>query len=145
MPHFVTGDMWEVYPHTDHFIITTNAIVTRAGRLVMGRGIAQQARDLFIDLDRDLAHIVKMYGPRYGYQPTMKPVDIFQVKHHWKDEASLELIKHSADMLRHYADNYSTRRFDLNFPGIGNGRLRHSDVKPLLDDLPHNVHIWTFA
>jgi len=35
-------------------------------------------------------------------------------------------------------------RIDLNFPGIGNGRLSPDQVLPLIKQLPDNVHVWRY-
>ena len=33
-------------------------------------------------------------------------------------------------------------RVDLNFPGIGNGKLLMEDVLPVIDCLGDNVNVW---
>jgi len=44
---FQKGDMWTAYKDSDLFLITTNSFVRKDGELVMGRGIAQQAKRLY--------------------------------------------------------------------------------------------------
>ncbi|HRQ42375.1 MAG TPA: hypothetical protein PLD25_31040 [Chloroflexota bacterium] len=51
MPQFKTGDVWTAYVAADLFLITTNATITVQGALVMGRGIARQAKERFPGLD----------------------------------------------------------------------------------------------
>ncbi len=41
------GDMWSVYDQADLFLVTTNGVVTRYGKLVMGAGIARQTKERF--------------------------------------------------------------------------------------------------
>jgi len=36
------------------------------------------------------------------------------------------------------------KRIDLNFPGIGNGKLPRHQVLYLLEDLPDNIHVWEY-
>lgn len=43
--------MWSAYDDADLFLITTNSTLKKNGALLMGRGIARQARDLFPGLD----------------------------------------------------------------------------------------------
>ena len=45
-------DIWEV--KCDFLCITTNGIVKKDGRLVMGAGIAKEARDRCVDINLDL-------------------------------------------------------------------------------------------
>jgi hypothetical protein len=60
----------------------------------------------------------------------------FPVKHRWQDAADLELIKRSALELVELVDrNAWARKIKLPRPGCGNGRLRWSDVKPVLEPL----------
>lgn len=144
MPVFKTGDMWSAFGVADYFIITTNAIVKNDGALVMGRGIAQQARDRFPGLDHQLGQVIKRLRSPYGCV-LMSPISVFQVKYHWRNEADLSLIAYSAQELNKLARKAPHRTFALNFPGIGNGRLNAADVRPLLTTLPDNVEIWSFT
>jgi hypothetical protein len=43
--------MWTAYQSADLFLITTNATITARGALVMGRGIARQAKERFPGLN----------------------------------------------------------------------------------------------
>ena len=55
-----------------------------------------------------------------------------------------ELIKISTSMLGELANVYTNTRFDLNFPGIGNGHLSKDEILPIISKLPDNVHIWEY-
>lgn len=133
-------------PHVKLF--TGNRIVTRDGRLVMGRGAARELRDNYPDLDeqlgatiRNLPSHVKLAFCSMGNQQLL---GWFQVKHHWQDEASPSLIGIAASQLggiARHPDNQDVI-FHMNAPGIGNGRLRWEDVEPLLRPLPDNVLIY---
>lgn len=143
MAKFVKGDMFSVFGISDWFLITTNAIIKKNGALVMGAGIARTCRDKWPGLDVKLGSAIRKNGPEYGVILGRK-LGIFQVKTHFKDEADLELIAMSARKLAVIAAARPDKRFDLNFPGIGNGKRSYDEVRPLLDVLPDNVHVWTF-
>jgi len=146
MPAFMQGNMWSVFDTVNYFVITTNSMLKNNGAVVMGRGIAKQARDRFPGLDVEIGQAIKARcgsGGAYGLILGHK-IGVFQVKRHWADEADLELIALSAGQLADEAIAHPDLTFALNFPGIGNGKLAYSDVKPLLDVLPDNVQVWTF-
>lgn len=142
------GDAWSAFGVSDLFIITTNATVRTDGALVMGRGIARQARDRFPGLDRVLGAAVRVAGPRYGLLVSprwpLARLGLFQVKHHWSDPADLELIRFSTTKLARWCEEHPGARVDLNFPGIGNGRLSVDVVEPIIEVLPSSVHVWRF-
>lgn len=139
------GDMWSVFGKTDIFMITTNPIRRKDGAVVMGRGIAKECKDYFPELPFDFGAILELCGNQYidrigEYNET--PIWYFMVKDHWKDYASLEIIKESVKRLKIFLMEHPKLRVDLNFPGIGNGKLSKEQVLPLLQDLPDNVHVW---
>lgn len=144
------GNMWDVFGETDCFIITTNTIIKNNGALVMGRGIAAQMRDRVEDIDKFYATMISIKDRRHpgfvqGYHPVAGPVGSFQVKYAWNQAALLHLIALSTYELCNVAwYEGADYRFDLNFPGIGNGGLDREDVLPIIQQLPDNVHIWEY-
>lgn len=146
MPVYKQGDMWSVFDEVDYFIVTTNSFVKQNGELVMGRGIAKQVRDKFPGIAAELGQAVKDHSEHlghYGLVATGK-IGAFQVKFHFKDRASLELIAENLYRFAKYAREHSDISFAMNFPGIGNGGLAPHWIKPLLDQLPDNVQVWSF-
>lgn len=152
------GNMWDVFGNTDLFLITTNPIRRKDGALVMGRGIALEAAKRFPDLPFKFGEAVEQNYNRRDYCDPLahchcmsvdrfdgQMMGYFMVKNHWREPAKLEVIAHSTRELnavaRYVGDG---KRFDLNFPGIGNGRLDRATVLPLLESLPDNVHIWEY-
>lgn len=141
------GDMWQIYAQTDLFCITTNSTITKDDRLVMGRGIALQARDKLPDIDKYLGEQIK-YHQLYGlvvienFHP--QRIAAFQVKYHWREKAELGIIRYSVQRLREYILGLKPLRVDLNYPGIGNGKLSEDQVFPIIVELPDCVHIWRF-
>ena len=112
----------------------------------MGAGIAKQVRDRFPGIDWTIGQEILDMTDDWGRYGTIIGGDlgVFQVKTFWGNKADLGLIQYSAECLNWYAHQAPENRFDLNFPGIGNGQLNYDDVFPLIADLPDNVHIWTF-
>jgi hypothetical protein len=151
MPTFKTGDMWSAYNAVDLFLITTNGTIKRNGALVMGRGIARQARDQFPGLDAVLGkQILAICGNQGQYGLLISPrwpearLGAFQVKRHYSQPAGLELVRHSVAMLCAWCRDHPHAQIALNCPGIGNGRLRREDVLPILRQLPEQVVIWEY-
>jgi hypothetical protein len=151
MPTFKTGNMWSAFSEVDLFLITTNATIKRNGALVMGRGIARQARDRFPGLDTAMGRqILSVCGnhstllrPGQGeYGLLVSPrwpqakVGAFQVKRHYGQPANLELIRHSTAVLQTWCAEHPNAQIAVNFPGIGNGRLPREDVLPIIMQLP---------
>jgi hypothetical protein len=142
----ITGDLWSEIGRANLILVTTNAVVTRSGRLVMGRGAAREARDRFPGFDADLGAAILGSPSPYGVavaQRDYHPVTwlgAFQVKHHWKDRAQPDLIAFSVERLATITNRYA--RIAMNFPGIGNGGLQPEVVLPLLQKLPNHVFIY---
>lgn len=151
MPQFKRGDMWTAFAAADLFLITTNSAIRKDGALVMGRGIARQARERFPGLAEALGqHILNTCGELGEYSLLISPrwptakLGAFQVKRHYSQTASLELIRHSTAALCAWCADHPDAQVALNFPGIGNGRLRREDVLPIIAQLPDQVTIWEY-
>lgn len=122
-------------------IFTGNPIVRKDGALVMGRGAAlavktahPQVPYMFkLEPDTHLAWVTINRDQHIGW---------FKVKHHWRSDADLALIEESARQLGEYARFFPRWKFEMNYPGVGNGRLKDTDVFPVLAGLPDNVHIY---
>jgi hypothetical protein len=140
--------MFDVWGNTDLFLFTSNPIVNKQGLAVMGRGIAKQLADKHPQIRRDFGALltdwweftVDIIGDYDGQK-----VGYFVVKDHWKDNAKLDIIEQSCSDLVEGLERCPRRRIDLNFPGIGNGKLRREDVLPIISKLPDNVHVWEYG
>lgn len=147
-----TGNMWSIYDETDLFLITTNSFLKKDdSRLVMGAGIAKQARDKFkdVNLDRALGMAIEdrcghlgEYGLIVSEFWPISKLGIFQVKYHWKDKAKYALIERSTDMLCKWIEKNNPARVDINYPGIGNGGLDEKTVHGFIQKLPGCVNVW---
>jgi hypothetical protein len=96
MPTFATGNMWDAYATTDLFAITTNSFITRDERLVMGAGIALEARNRFPGIDSRLAKLIRSTSGHPGYYGLLidpaTHIAAFQVKQDWRNPADTALI-----------------------------------------------------
>lgn len=148
MAKFEKGNMWDVYGRTSLFLVTTNPIINKNGELVMGRGIAQQMKENFPGAATEYAKMVSAFPSRhvgnFYYEPVFgfQHVGYFMVKKHWAEPASIPVILRSTADLLEVASWWD--RIDLNFPGIGNGKLSRDSVEPIMSYLPDNVHIWEY-
>ncbi len=151
------GNMWDFYDDADYFIFTGNSYIKTNGALVMGRGMAKQVRDKFLDIDKVIGSVISMtsghlgfYGLRFaGVTLTESScrsykIGVFQVKKHFKDKATTDIIKASMTVLKRFADSCNTQQIHMNYPGIGFGCLTKKVVYPIIEKLPDSVHIWTF-
>ncbi|MCI0575356.1 MAG: hypothetical protein L0331_04015, partial [Chloroflexi bacterium] len=150
MAEFRYGDMWTAYDKADLFLITTNSTI-HSGALIMGRGIARQARDRFPGLDKALGQqILNTCGYLGQYGLLISPrwpeakLGAFQVKTHYDKPADLALIEHSTAALQAWCAAHPAALVCLNFPGIGNGRLPREQVLLIVEQLPPNVTIWDY-
>lgn len=153
------GNMWDIFGKTGLFLITTNPIRRKDGAVVMGKGIAKEAADRFPDMPfkfGERLNIIEGNGKKpfvnvIGFFDNQM-VGFFMVKDHWKNEANPAIIQQSVWDLIHNMRmtsilgewHESTMRVDLNFPGIGNGRLAREQVLPIIEVLPDNVHVWEY-
>jgi len=160
MPYFQCGDMWTAFATTHLFLITTNSTIGKDGALIMGRGIARQARDRFPGLAASLGqHILNVSDGRstllrtslgkYGLLVSPRwpeaKLGAFQVKYHYRLPASLELIHYSTAMLCAWCAAHTNAQVVLNYPGIGNGRLHREAILPIIAQLPEQVTIWEYS
>jgi hypothetical protein len=151
MAEFRRGDMWTAYNEADLYLITANSTIRQDDALIMGRGIARQARDHFPDLDKALSRQILntcgrlgQYGPGLAGVSSRWPeakLGAFQVKTHYDKPANLAFIQHSTAALQAWCAVQPTALVCLNFPGTGNGRLPREQVLPIVQQLPTNVTI----
>ena len=128
----ITGDIWQC---DGPIVITTNGDINSRGECVMGRGIALQAKRKFPTLPTVIATHIRNHGNVVGRFAYGKGLFTFPVKHHWSEIADMELIEQSAKDLHMmvYKDYHPPYEIYMVRPGCGNGGLRWSEVKPLID------------
>lgn len=142
-------------PTKERFYITTNSVIKNNGALVMGRGIALQVREAFKGFDLAAGELIQKACGTMGTYALLPhtsqlnsynlPFGLFQVKHHYADTAKPDLIKLAAQFLEITARQHPEITFNVNYPGIGNGKLAITDVEPIIRHLPDNVTFWTLS
>jgi len=151
--NFNIGNMWDVFEESDLFLITTNAYIKKSGEIVMGKGIASEAKQKFpifpLRVAEDIQKSIyfqkhKKYGITRNLKDLPPQLRCFQVKYHYRDKASLDLIRFSTSMLSLIIQANKYENVHLNYPGIGNGNLSKEEVSPILEQYlyKHNVTIW---
>jgi hypothetical protein len=144
-----TGDMWSMWGRTDLFCITTNSTLLPDGRLVMGRGIAQEARDTIRGLDYRLGRMVGFSHRPYSLlilndlvreRTLQEKFGAFQVKYSVSQPLDLNVLRASCACLFLYLSKNPFFRIDLNLPIDTHEDI--CEVWPIVSLLPDNVHIW---
>lgn len=121
--------------------VTTNGMISRNGRAVMGAGVAKFVRDNFKDIDLKLADYLEKYGNRVfnlGKQThNGKEFFLFSypTKHDWKDNSDLDLIKTSAEQTVSLANKLKIDTVLLPAPGCTNGKLDWSKVEKIISPI----------
>lgn len=157
----IRGDLFNPPHGADAICLTTNGMVKRDGSCVMGRGCAAQAKTRWPGIEHILGskimelenhvHLLTQFDPRcllvhHDYENVELDYHVvsFPVKHHWRDQADLDLIKRSANELMSLVEGLGWARVILPRPGCGNGRLGWGDVQeviqPILDDRVSVIH-----
>lgn len=138
----ITGDLFE--QKADAICLTTNGIVKDNGRAVMGRGCALQAKQRWENIDRRLGDLIQKNGNccqmifHNADHEFQYAVVAFPVKHDWRDNADLSMIRRSALQLMEMVEKHGWRRVILPKPGCGSGKLPWHEVRkvllPILDE-----------
>lgn len=130
-------------PHV--LLFTGNPVIKRDGSIVMGRGAARQVRDTYPGIDKVFGQLIRNNPNKPVLFATIgeqKYMGWFQVKHHWAEDAVLELIDASCQALTKKAQDWPDVQFHLNYPGIGNGNLTVNQVEQVIQQLPDNVYVY---
>lgn len=128
-------------PDENIVCVTTNGIIKKDGRAVMGAGIAKTA-DTRFDLGGILANHLRTYGNTVGnlgsftWKHSKFHICSFPTKEHWRDASIPELIYKSATQLVELANTGNFQHVFLTPPGCGCGGLNYeTDVKPILEPI----------
>jgi hypothetical protein len=126
----LTGNLWDARPE---FIkcITTNGVVKKNGELVMGAGVALQAKERYPQLPSLLGSYVKTSGNIVYYFEKLN-IASFPTKNDWKDKSDIRLIVGSCVQLSAMLKNFDKYAV-LPRPGCSNGGLDwEKEVKPYI-------------
>lgn len=135
--NLVQTDMWHYKAEAK--CITTNGCVGVGGLLIMGAGIALEARDKFPGLSKVLGGLVEEFGNRVFPLDTSGVVApgytlvSFPTKYDWYHAACPKLVRSSAEQLAELITLRGWKSCLLPAPGCKNGKLSWRDVEPILD------------
>jgi hypothetical protein len=129
----VKENIWD-FPKRVVICITTNGIIKKNGELVMGKGIALQAKQRFPKLPLILGQYIKQKGNQLYYISEYN-IASFPTKHHWKDKSDIDLIQQSCFQLENFVKTYD-KYAALPRPGCENGGLNwYQNVKPTIEHI----------
>lgn len=137
------GDLWA--QEADALVILTNGVVA-GGYLVMGGGVAREAKELIPELPLVWGQDILNHGLHVcSYEATTVPAIVsFPTKRHWRDPSDPGLIAQSALELDAMTDHRGWGTVVLPRPGCGLGGLRWEDVRPILEPiLDDRFHVIT--
>lgn len=141
------GNIWSVIGTADALCVTTNGMVKNDGALVMGGGIALEAKTRYPNIQYDLGTAVKKFGniPIAAATDGKTSIVSFPTKDDYRDPSDFFLIAKSAGLLKDMTDRFNWRHVVVPRPGCGLGGLQWADVKKVLEPyFDDRFEIWTF-
>ncbi|MFI5404934.1 MAG: hypothetical protein ACHQ1D_00325 [Nitrososphaerales archaeon] len=129
------GNLWD---HPDDFrVITTNGIVTQKGDLVMGAGVALEAKTRYPELPKRLGRYVTEFGNKPAILHDLKLIT-YPTKNHWRYASLISLIEENGKIIARWIKEFNIPRVYLSKVACGNGQLLWADVckvlLPIFDD-----------
>ncbi len=133
------GDVWDWHADGWWVVIPTNREIDKAGKAIMGAGLALQAKERFPDLP-------EWYAGVLGRQPRDRRMVIepnprhrllmLPTKWRWRDNASLLLIQKGLWSIHDWIDGFEIeheKQVVIPPLGCGYGNLPWSHVKPYFE------------
>lgn len=134
----IAGDIWSYHAQGHWITVTTNGIIRNDGWAVMGRGIAEQAARRFPNLAGELGEALRDGGNHVWAFPAYR-LFTFPVKTHWRDRATVTLIRQSTrELLSRFDAMESHESGDQCYlvrPGCGHGGQSWGLIRPILAEL----------
>ncbi len=131
----IFGDLFEFHKQGNPICIPTNSVIDSKGQLVMGAGLAKDAKDRFPELPFILGKLVKENDAQVYYISDYNLFS-FPTKHHWKDKGCIKLIEQSALELKQEAENIKENsKIYLPPVGCGLGGLKWFVVQDVLEPI----------
>ena len=144
----IEEEFWKKPEFPTLFVITTNNVI-EDDRLVMGAGVAKEARDRISGLDSECARKIEEYQfehqnekgikKEYGFLVVRYPIGgkngvaILQTKKHFDEDSPLALVAYSIKKMSEWVAKNPNIPVRMVYPGIGHGNLSEGDVEPLLN------------
>ncbi len=130
---YVNGNLWDFHP-ANPVCITTNGVIKKNGELVMGAGIALQAKMRFPILPYTLALLVRDFG-NIVFHLIDENLFSFPTKNNWRDKSDIDLIAKSAQRLVRETNDLRFQRVYLPKPGCANGQLSWPVVDKVISEI----------
>ncbi len=128
----IIGDLWRF--QADYKCVTTNGMLDSKGCLVMGKGVALQAKQMFPGIEKKLGEYVEKYGSRPFILKT-EGIITFPTKLNWRDMSHIMVITKSALQIVQIVEKYKIRSIAMPRPGCGCGGFTWEFVKPWIKDI----------
>lgn len=126
----IVGDLWE---QKGYKVIPVNLSVNNKGYAVMGRGVAKQAVDKYPSIPVRYGNFLKTNPLDTVFVDESLPLILLPVKHHWKEQASINLITQGLIFVRNNYSSHAPRHFVyLPLLGCGFGELEPLPVMTLM-------------
>ena len=138
MPTFREGNLFN---ESGFKFVTGNSFLTDNSKLVMVKGPELELRILSPGIDQLFGEIIHDTCGHLGVYGLIidNEYGLFQIRCDFRKEADIELIKFSTFLLTAEARDTGSI-IHLNYPG--NGKSSIENIRPLLNILPNNVHVW---
>lgn len=117
--------------------IPTSGVIThsvKGPRLIMGAGIAREAKEKWPGLERTWGYHVRDHGNVPCPVAWLQVISV-PVKHHFSEKSDLGLIQRSVLFLAHWAWENKIEEVYLPRLGCGHGGLRWVQIRPLLEGI----------
>lgn len=126
----IQGNIWDYYGN-EVIAITTNGIISKSGKAVLGNGCARQAGERFPDLARTLGELLATQGNHV--MDLGNGIVNFPVEHSPFENPDLRLIERSTRELVALVEARGWEKVVVPRPGCGGGGLSWKEVKPVLE------------
>jgi hypothetical protein len=126
----IQGNLWG-YLGKEIIAVTTNGMISKSGKAVLGKGCARQAGEIFPDLAQRLGKLLAEQGNHVLYLGD--GIVSFPVEHSPFENPDLRLIERSTEELLALADAMGWEKVVVPRPGCGGGGLSWKEVKPVLE------------
>lgn len=97
------GNIFDDFEDLDYVGVTTNSILNKKGDLVMGAGVAKQAKEYNAYLPTLFGSQIKAKGVEGGFYGVLiqGKYYAFQTKRHWRDKSSIQDVIRSINIHFH--------------------------------------------
>ncbi len=126
----IQGNIWDHYGK-EIIAVTTNGMVSKSGKALLGRGCARQAGERFPDLARTLGTLLAKQGNHV--MDLGNGIVNFPVEHSPFENPDLRLIERSTQELVALTEAMGWKKVVVPRPGCGGGGLSWKEVKPVLE------------